>query len=95
MSDEAPRSRSGADVEALEDAILALLDGRDGSICPSEAARRVGGAGWRALMDVTREAGRRLAARGAIVVTQRGRVVDADRARGAIRYACAEGRCAR
>ncbi len=83
------RSLSTTD-EALEAAIVGLLDARarDASICPSEAARQVAGAaedGWRALMEPTREAARRLAARGVIEVTQRGQVVEPSRARGAVR----------
>ena len=79
---------------ALEAAILDLLRGREGSICPSEAARQVGGKNWRPLMEPTREAGRRLAARGDIVVMQRGRVVAAGDARGAIRYALRRAKAA-
>lgn len=71
----------------LETAILDLLGGRSGSLCPSEAARRVGGDDWRKLMPLTRDAGRRLAQRGLIVVTQKGRDVDPDTARGPVRYA--------
>lgn len=74
---------------ALEKAILALLASREGSICPSEAARRVGGDHWRGLMDATRRVGGRLARRGEIVVTQGGRTVRPDDARGPIRYALA------
>lgn len=71
----------------LERAILDLLRHRRGTICPSEAARRVGGEDWRELMERTREAGRRLAARGEIQVMQRGKVVDPGSARGPMRYA--------
>jgi hypothetical protein len=75
----------------LETTILGLLAERAGgsTICPSEAARRYAGrAGredWRSLMEPTRSAARRLVARGEVVIVQQGRVVDADRARGAIR----------
>lgn len=71
----------------LEAAVLALLRERSGTICPSEAARRVGGESWRGLMEPARSAGRRLAARDRIVVQQRGRRVDPARARGPIRFA--------
>ena len=75
------------DVE-LEDAIRALLGERagDASICPSEAARRVGGEdGWRALMEPARAAARRLVARGEIAMTQGGARVDPSTARGPVR----------
>lgn len=71
----------------LEDAILTLLAGRamSSSACPSEAARRVGGEEWRALMDPARAAAARLVARGEIEVTQGGEVVELATARGPIR----------
>jgi hypothetical protein len=80
------RHRPGALDRRLERAILDLLAERDGSICPSEAARRVDPTGWRDLLERTRRAGRRLAAEGRLVVTQRGRPVDPSDARGPIRY---------
>ena len=77
------------DVETqLEEAIRALLATRTGTICPSEAARRVGGddeAGWRPLMEPARQAARRLVAAGEVEVTQRGEVVDPATATGPIR----------
>jgi hypothetical protein len=71
----------------LEREILTLLGRRDqdATICPSEVARRVGGDGWRELMEPVREAARRLAAAGQVVVTQGGAVVDPGTARGPIR----------
>ncbi|MEU6315060.1 DUF3253 domain-containing protein [Streptomyces sp. NPDC047014] len=80
-------SRTG---QRLEQAILALLEERapDATICPSDVARAVhkgGGEGWRALMEPTREAARRLVAAGEVEITQGGRAVDPDQARGAIR----------
>ncbi len=71
----------------LEQAIIDLLAERDGSICPSEAARRVDPEGGRDLLERTRRAGRRLAAEGRVSVTQQGRPVDPSDARGPIRYA--------
>lgn len=68
--------------------ILDLLAARDPgkTICPSEAARALGGDdGFRPLMPLVRDAARDLVADGAIVVTQRGAVVDLDAARGPIR----------
>ncbi len=69
-------------------AILDLLAQRDPgkTICPSEAARALGGDdGFRPLMPVVRDAARALVVEGRIEVTQRGVPVDLDTARGAIR----------
>ena len=86
---DACRSRRVRDVDSeLEQAIRALLRERpgDASICPSEAARRVGGEdAWRDLMEPARAAARRLVANGEIQITQRGSVVDPSTARGPIR----------
>jgi hypothetical protein len=72
---------------ALEAAIVELLAGRarDASICPSEAARHVGGETWRELMEPARMAARRLVERGEVQITQGGQVVDPSRAKGPIR----------
>ena len=72
---------------ALEAAIIELLAGRarDASICPSEAARHVGGETWRELMEPARMAARRLVERGEVQITQGGRLVDPSRAKGPIR----------
>jgi DNA-binding GntR family transcriptional regulator len=48
-------------------------------------ARQVGGEAWRESLEPVRQAARRLVARGLVVITQRGQVVDPDRARGPIR----------
>jgi hypothetical protein len=73
--------------QTLEEAILALLarrsEGR--TICPSEAARAVGGPAWRDHMPLAREAAAALAAEGRIDVLQKGVPVDALKARGPIR----------
>ena len=86
---DACRSRRVRDVDSeLEQAIRALLNERpgDASICPSEAARRVGGEdAWRDLMEPARAAARRLVANGEIQITQRGNVVDPSSTRGPIR----------
>jgi hypothetical protein len=73
--------------EALEQAILHLLNqrGEGKTICPSDAARFVAPDDWRPLMQPVREAASRLAARGEIVVTQRGKIVDLGISRGPIR----------
>ena len=72
---------------ALEQAIHDLLATRGAgrSICPSEAAEAVGGDGWRALMERSRAAARRLVARGEVTITQGGRRVDPSTAKGPIR----------
>ena len=72
----------------LEQAIESLLGERSNgaSICPSEAARMVGGEGdWRDLMEPARRAARRLVAAGSVEITQGGHVVDPSTARGPIR----------
>ncbi len=84
------RSAGAAGVDAaLEAAILELLAGRGAgkTICPSEAARRVGESeeAWRALMEPARAAARRLHAAGRIAITQGGHPVDPSRAKGPIR----------
>jgi len=73
----------------LQQAILSLLEDRsvDATICPSEAARRVGGADWRPLMGPVRDAARRLAEEGRVEVRQHGRRVDPALARGPVRIA--------
>nr|WP_090030984.1 DUF2256 and DUF3253 domain-containing protein [Cellulomonas marina] len=72
---------------ALEDAVRALLAARarGATICPSEAARRVGGDDWRDLMEPARQAARRLVAAGEVEITQGGAVVHPSTARGPIR----------
>lgn len=82
--------------DTLEAAISDLLDqrARTATICPSEAARAVAAEmgssdddpeAWRALMEPTRAAARRLVARGEVEITQKGRVVDPSTAKGPIR----------
>jgi len=78
----------GPEDVALERAILDLLASRAAAatICPSEAARRVGDPlTWRTLMDATRMAARRLVERGEVEVVQGGRVVDPSIAKGPLR----------
>ncbi|MBU2074656.1 MAG: DUF2256 and DUF3253 domain-containing protein [Actinobacteria bacterium] len=72
---------------ALEASIRSLLASRKGgaTICPSEAAREVGGEDWRDLMEPARRAARRLVAAGEVEVTQGGKVVDPSTAKGPIR----------
>lgn len=71
----------------LEASILDLLGRRKvgATICPSEAARAVGGDEWRELMEPARRAARRLVDAGDVEITQQGRVVDPSTAKGPIR----------
>lgn len=71
----------------LTEAIRRLLAERapESSICPSDAARAVGGDDWRDLMEPARQAARRLSDAGEVEITQRGEVVDLDTVRGPIR----------
>ena len=90
-SDACRRDKLGDDDRALDAAILELLSQRaaGATICPSEAAKAVGGiedeARWRALMEPARQAARRLVAAGEIGITQKGNVVDPSTAKGPIR----------
>ena len=86
-SDACRRSKVAATDVALEQTVLELLDARarGATICPSEAARAVGGDDWRPLMEPARAAARRLVARGLVEITQSGRVVDGSTAKGPIR----------
>ncbi|MEM7612995.1 MAG: DUF3253 domain-containing protein [Pseudomonadota bacterium] len=82
------RKRGGKPVDAsLESAILELLTTRKrrDTICPSEAARKVGGAQWRQLMPDARAAANRLVSRGDAEMMQSGRVVDPSTAKGPVR----------
>ena len=86
-SDACRKQRLTAVDTALEDAILQLLNARarDASICPSEAARAVGGESWQSLMEPARMAARRLVAQEKVQITQGGKAVDPSRAKGPIR----------
>lgn len=79
-------SSSGADprlVASIRD-LLAARDA-DKTICPSEAARAVGGDDWLDLMQPARDAARSLVELGEVEVTQKGEVVDVTTARGPVR----------
>lgn len=81
------RRRVGPIDTALEEAVRRLLAERatTASICPSEAARAVGGEDWRPLMEPARAAARRMQAAGEVEITQRGRPVDPSTAKGPVR----------
>jgi hypothetical protein len=86
-SDACRKAKISPTDRKLEDAIRTLLDtrARGSSICPSEAARAVGGDDWRDLMEPARRAARRLMAAGEVEITQKGALVDPSRAKGPIR----------
>ena len=74
--------------EKLRATILELARERGPSktICPSDAARAVGGDNWRDLMEQARDIARDLARAGDVEITQRGEVLDPDATwRGPIR----------
>jgi hypothetical protein len=74
--------------DRLEAAILELARQRGPAktICPSDAARAVGGEHWRDLMDDARDIARQLARAGQVEITQKGEVLDPDATwRGPIR----------
>jgi hypothetical protein len=74
--------------QRLRTAILDLTRERGPakSICPSDAARAVGGDDWRDLMEQARDVARDLARTGDVEITQSGDVVDPDATwRGPIR----------
>lgn len=85
---EGCRRRGVTEVDtALEKSIMTLLAARaqGATICPSEAARAVGGKEWEPLMEQARSAARRLVARDEVVMTQGGNVVDPSTAKGPVR----------
>lgn len=91
---DACRQRKVRDVDTdLEQAVLQLLEHRShgATICPSEAARAVGGDDWRSLMEPARCAARRLVVSGEVDIVQQGRVVDASTAKGPIRVRRRQG----
>ena len=59
----------------------------ESTICPSDAARVVGGESWRELMDTARDVAAELSREGLIVVRQRGTDVDIETASGPVRLA--------
>ena len=79
---------SGAAATRLRAAIVALAKhrGPDSSICPSDAARAIGGDGWRELTEQSRSIAFALARDGDVEITQRGAALDPNRpVRGPIR----------
>jgi hypothetical protein len=81
-------SRPTPTPERIEATIVELLQARDPgkTICPSDAARALGGDdGFRPLMEPVRARAREMVERGDLEITQRGEVVDPDRIKGPIR----------
>lgn len=60
----------------VADAILALVGGRETTVCPSEVARALDPDAWRDRMDDVRAAATVLAERGVVVATRSGTQVD-------------------
>ncbi len=80
-SDEGQRTRLAATIRTL-------LRHRDGTtICPSDAARVVGGPRWRDVVPVAREVAHELVEQQVVVVQQKGEEVDVREARGPVRIA--------
>jgi hypothetical protein len=80
----------GDDLDArLRASMLALLASRaaTSTICPSDAARAVGGPGWRSAMPLARDVAARLADEDVVEVRQKGERVDVRTARGPVRIA--------
>lgn len=69
-----------SDYREPRNAIMKLLGerGADKTICPSEAARAIGGAGWRDLMPTVHAAARALALEGLVELRQGGKRVGTD-----------------
>jgi len=86
-SDACRRHKLDDTDRTLERTIDELLDARaaTSSICPSDAARAIGGDDWRDLMEPARRAARRMVARGEVEITQGGNVIDPSTAKGPIR----------
>jgi hypothetical protein len=80
------------DPERIEQMILSLVGKRGAgkTICPSEAARALGGDhpdGWGPLMKPVRAAAVRLAHQGRVAILRKGRAVDPDDFKGVYRLA--------
>lgn len=73
-----------ARAEAVID-VLTRHRAPDRTICPSDAARVIGGGGWRRHMDLVRDVAADMAARRLIDVTQRGEILTGRTWRGPVR----------
>jgi hypothetical protein len=72
-SEDGQRERLAAAIRAL-----AMHRAPDRTICPSDAARTVGGKHWRRLSPLARDVARELAGSGDVEVLQKGVVLDPD-----------------
>lgn len=81
------RGRRGEARGEFEALILSLLSqrARGATLCPSEIARAHSPEDWRGMLESVRRAARRLAAKGEVVITQKGQRVDPSHAKGPIR----------
>ena len=84
-TDDGRRERIAATVRTL-----ARARG-EGSFCPGDVARAVGGEGWRDLLDTVREVAFDLREQGIVRVTQKGEDVAGADVRGPVRIAAGEG----
>ena len=84
-SEDGQRKRLAATIRTL------LRSRGEGSICPSDAARAVGGDQWRDLMSVARSVAFDLRDEGVVAVTQRGERVTGTSVKGPIRIVADEG----
>lgn len=75
------------DDAVIAERVLALVAGREGTVCPSEVARSLvaGDAAWRSLMPQVREVAAGLVAKGLLDVTRGGEPVDPGSPGGPIR----------
>lgn len=78
------------DTTTLEETILRMAGerGHDKTICPSDAARSIGGdrpEGWAPLMQPIRRVAVRLAKEGRLVIYRKGKQVDPDDFKGIYR----------
>ncbi|AWH95138.1 DUF3253 domain-containing protein [Dietzia psychralcaliphila] len=83
-TEEGTRQRLAATIRTL------LRSRGDGSICPSDAARTVGGERWRELMETARGVAVDLSVDGVVVIVQRGEIVSGTDVRGPVRIVAAE-----
>ncbi len=84
-----PVGAMSSDDKNPRNAILKLLGERaaDKTICPSEAARAIGGAHWRGLMPTVHAAARALAEEGVVELRQSGERVGTEGIVGPYRIA--------
>lgn len=84
---EKPPGHGPVTSDLIRDTIIALCAARgDGkSICPSDVARALDAAGWRAHLSRVRSVAADLARQGRIDILRKGRRIDPDHVKGVIR----------